>query len=148
MAGRHETKQFVNNTMFQPKTSQEEKKVHDILEQILKGFQQDLLLKMVAWSLQSLRNEFLPPGSDHDIISLEQYMSSASLNERITIFFFLLNLHMQLKDFIMEMDPHNSRKLVRFMTDLRKYAILGFCSNETQSIEEFVAIVYEYYMLA
>lgn len=137
----------VHHADFKPKP-QTEKQVRDVLEQIFKGLQSALLQKMIAWSLQCLRNEFMPPGSDDEIVALEQRMPSASRNVQLTIFFFLLNVHMQLKDYIMEIDPHNSRKLVRFMSDLRKYAVVKFCSNETQSVDDFVESVYEYYILA
>jgi hypothetical protein len=137
----------VPHALFKPKPNPV-LQVRDVLEQIFKGLQTPLLHRMIAWSLQCLRTEFLPAGSDEEIVALERRMASASRNVQLTIFFFLLNVHMQLKDYIMEIDPCNSRKLVRFMSDLRKYVVVRFCSNETQSVDEFVDLVHECYMLA
>lgn len=139
----------VSHVHFIPvKKTQPESQIRDVIEQLFKGLQAELLLKMIAWSLQGLRTEFLPPGSDDEIVALEQEMNDASQNVRLTIFFFLLNLHMELKDYLLEIDPHNTRKLVRFMSDLRRFEVVKFCSNETLSVDEFVENVYQCYILA
>lgn len=139
----------VSPSRFVPvKKAQQESQIRDVIEQLFKGLQAELLLKMIAWSFQGIRTEFLPPGSDDEIVALEHEMHGASQNARLTIFFFLLNMHMELKDYILEIDPHNSRKLVRFMSDLRRFEVVRFCSNETLSVDEFVESVYQCYILA
>lgn len=103
---------------------------------------------MITWSFHNIRHEFMPSGSDGEIVALERQLHDAPLNILLTIFFFMLNLDIHLKDYILQVDSHNSRKIVRFISDLRRFAVVRFCSDERHSVEQFIEKVHEYYILA
>lgn len=144
--------------------------VSDVMEQFFKGLQAELLQKIVAQSLDQLELEFFSESSKSHASSKSQASSSTSrpdepkpgireiadlrklmqgpLNTQLTVFLFLFNVHVDLKDRVLEMDPSNRAKLVRFMSDMRKHVVLGFCVDERKLPHDFVREAYECYMLS
>ena len=124
------------------------KRIHNVIEQLHRGVQDKLMTELIEWSLDNLHTEFGASDPGHLISTLRAKAQQSARDVRLTILFFLLNVDIHLKDRILELDPPNSRKLVRFMSDLRTHAVVQFCTDERQQIQHFMAHVYELYILA
>jgi hypothetical protein len=125
--------------------------VSDVMEQFFKGLQAALLLELVEWSLQQLQAEFFEPERNEDIAVLRTLLRDplhGSLCTRLTVFLFLFNVHAELKDRVVAIDPSNRRKLVRFMADMRKHVVMAFCVDERQQPRDLVRAAHECYILA
>ena len=125
--------------------------VCDVMEQFFKGLQAALLQELVEWSLQQLQAEFFEPERNEDIAVLRTLMRDpqhGSLCTRLTVFLFLFNVHAELKDRVMRIDPGNRAKLARFMADMRKHVVMAFCVDERQQPRDFVRAAHECYILA
>jgi len=122
--------------------------VCDVMEPFFKGLQTALLRELVVSSLHMLQAEFFDEQDSEDIRVLETMVQTGPLYTRLTILLFLLNVHVELKDRIMRIDPGNARKLVRFMSDMRKQVVMAFCVDERQKPHDFVQAAHECYILA
>jgi len=154
------SKSHVPASQFVPKQRQAQIAC-DLIEQLFKGLQTELLQELVQWSLNQLQLEFFSepdgpaskPGEPNvrkdyvDIAELRTLMQGP-LATRLTIFFFLFNVHAELKERVLDMDHSNRAKIVRFMSDMRKRVVLDFCVDERQSPCEFVQTAHDCYMLA
>ena len=134
------------HTQFVPKAAPEQV-VCDVMEQFFKGLQTALLEELVLSSLHLLQAEFFEEGNS-DVEVLADMVRSGPLYTRLTILLFLLNVHVELKDRVMRIDPGNARKLVRFMSDMRKQVVMAFCVDERQKPHDFVQAAHECYLLA
>ena len=144
--------------------------VADVMEQLFRGLQAELLQEIVAWSLDQLQLEFFaepilssktrksrtssthstPSGPNPGTSEVAELhaMMRGPLATQLTVFLFLFNVHAELKDRVLGMDPDNRAKLVRFMADMRKHVVMSFCVDERQHPRDFVQAAHECYMLA
>lgn len=139
----------VPSTRFVPR-QKTDMVVCDVMEQFFKGLQVPLMAELVTTSLKEIQEEFYDgsPDATDDLHVLQRIMDAGPLYTRLTIFLFLFNVHVGLKNRIMRIDPSNARKLVRFMADMRNHIVMAFCVDERQHTRDFVQAAHECYILA
>ena len=112
-------------------------KIVNVLEKATHVLNREWLAGVVEDSIAGLEAEFFASGGNAQVAKLRGMVRDATHAELLAIFYLLLNIDVRLKTRVLEMDGGNSKKIGRFVLDLRQELVVGFfCSPQTTA--EFV----------
>lgn len=104
---------------------------------------------LIEESIKNICIEYYNSQSTFEIDKLRAFSRTCSHVDKIGIFFLLLNIDQQMKEFIMNVDGNlNGRKLTRFFADLKLHAVPKFFSSENSTISQFVDECEDTYVIA
>lgn len=119
-----------------------------IIERVFETHSKQLLVDLTGRSLKSIRGVFFPEGPSPEVDALEGLYRN-SHTTLVALFFLLLNVDADLKDFVLTTEAVVRRdKVTRFMLDLKRHAVLRFFSDDTVSVSAFVQNCRETYLLS
>ncbi len=121
--------------------------IADVLEKITNPVNKEFVQMFIRDSAQSLQTTLFheTPCAKLDLVL--DMVRTGTHTECLAIFYLLLNIDAQLKTRILTMDRDNSRKIGRFLQDLRNELVTTFfCTG--QSMQDFVGACKDAYCIA
>jgi len=120
--------------------------IANVLEKATHVLNKEWLAQEVRGSIAALEAEFFA-ADNAQIAKLRAMVRDATHAELLAIFYLLLNIDMGLKTRMLALDAGNSKKIGRFVLDLRQELVVGFfCSPQTTA--EFVQACGDGYCIA
>lgn len=134
----------------QPMTCAEQnmpsEQIANVLEKATHTLNRAWLAEEVNGSILALECEFFAAGNAQ-VAKLRAMVRDATHAELLAIFYLLLNIDAGLKKRMLALDAGNSKKIGRFVLDLRQELVVGFfCSPQTTA--EFVQACGDGYCIA
>ena len=122
-------------------------KIVNVLEKATHTLNRNWVAGVVEDSIAGLEAEFFAGGGCAQIEKLRALVREATHTELLAIFYLLLNIDVGLKTRMLAVDEGNTRRIGRFVLDLRQELVVGFfCSP--QSVAEFVQACADGYRIA
>jgi hypothetical protein len=120
--------------------------IANVLEKATHTLNRAWLAEEVNGSILALECEFFAAGNAQ-VAKLRAMVRDATHAELLAIFYLLLNIDAGLKKRMLALDAGNSKKIGRFVLDLRQELVVGFfCSPQTTA--EFVQACGDGYCIA
>jgi len=103
--------------------------------------------QMAEDALGALRAEFFAEAGHARLEQLQGVVRGGTHVDVLAVFFLMLNIVPSMKARVLAVDPGNTRKIGRFLLDLRRELVVAFfCSGQTAA--EFVAACSEAWCIA
>ncbi len=120
-----------------------------LMERIFEPHSTELLSTLLNRSLTNIERVFFANRSTADVAAVRDVCSKHSHTTHVAVFCLLLNVDMDLKDFVLQAEsPTRRDKMTRFFLDLKQSVVPAFFSDDTVSIGTFVQRCRECYLLA
>ena len=136
----------VSNAVFRPK---KQATIPNLVLMLFSPVNTEMLRSWTLDSIHSIRVQFFQGRSTNEVQILHRQVESMQHRRLLVVFFALLNIESTLKHRLVENDDvRNTRKIARFLVDLKHNAITQFFSTELMSPSEFVDACEELYVIA
>jgi len=146
------SKTTITNSKFQrskAKPVEHTTKLHNVVLCFSSESYSKVLHSIVLESLSSVETTFACEGVAREIKRLRDTIARGSHTTLVSVFFLLLNVDAVLKDRIVAMDSDtNTRKMARFLMDLRNILAVRFFTDERCSPMIFVEECVDCYLLS
>lgn len=124
-------------------------KIHNTILCLVSYSYREVLLDLVRDSILNLTILFEDEKLTEQVNTLRDTVEQSSHTVLCVAFLLLLNIDMQLKEKIIEMDSeHNMRKVTRFLLDLRTTLAVRFFTDETYTINRFLEDTVDCYIIS
>ena len=125
---------------------QSSEQIANVLEKATHFLNQAWLAAEVRCSIDELEAEFFA-ADNAQIAKLRGLVRDATHGELLAVFYLLLNIDSRMKTRMLGLDAGNTKRIARFVLDLRQELVVGFfCSP--QSVAEFVQACGDGYCIA
>lgn len=142
----------VSHRDFTPKAQKQnntQHKIFDALPQLCTDVNASIMLEYIEASVVYISNTFFNGRMSTQLTQLRDTARCCTRLTRVAIFFLLLNVDMDLKKKIYDLEVEcNHKKITRFMSDLRESIVTTFLVSEHQSVLDFVDACQDGYIIA
>ena len=120
-----------------------------LLERIFESHSTELLSTLLKRSLANIECVFFANEAVADAAAVRDVCLQAGHTTHVAVFCLLLNVDMDLKEFILQAEsPARRDKITRFFLDLKQTVVPAFFADDTVSVPAFVQSCRECYLLA
>lgn len=144
-------KQTVSHKEFVPKKHKhtEQRRVCDGILQVCTDTNASVMLEYIEASIVYISDTFFDSRMSTQLTQLRNTARSCVHSTRVAIFFLLLNVDIELKRKIYDLEIQgNHKKITRFLTDLRESIVTEYLVSEEQSILDFVDACQQGYIIS